>query len=65
MSTSVKGMDLTESELIDLIDLLVSQRYGKEGIDFLCAFSEDRTEELFPGSDDILELAQYLDDFDS
>lgn len=58
-------MDLSESELIDLIDLLVSQRYGKEGIEFLCAFSEDKTEELFPGSDDILELAGYLADFET
>lgn len=58
-------MDLSESELIELIDLLVSQRYGQEGIEFLCAFSEDRTEELFPGSEDILELAGYLDDFNT
>lgn len=55
-------MTLTEAEVIDLIDLLATQRYGVDGIEFLTAYSEGKAEELFPDCEDLVELANYLEE---
>lgn len=52
---------MTYEEVFDLVDMLVSTRYGDEGVDFLAAFSEGTAEERYPGCEDIMELAEFLE----
>lgn len=53
--------DMTWDEVMELVNTLVATRYGAEGMDFLAAYSEGTAEERFPGCEDIIELAEFLE----
>ena len=60
----MEGMtDLTEEEVIDLLDLMVSTRYpGYDAIDFLSAHTEGVCSQMFPDSHDLQVLADALEE---
>ena len=52
---------MTEDEVMGVIDMLASTRYGITGADFFAAFLEGTAEDKYPHCEDIIELAEVLD----
>jgi hypothetical protein len=54
-------VELTEAEVFDILDLAVQQRYQSDAYEFMAAYEEGTTHRRFPGSDDLLRLAEALE----
>lgn len=52
--------ELSEEEVFDILDLAVQQRYQSDAYEFMAAFEEGTTHQRFPGSDDLLRVAEAL-----
>lgn len=54
-------MELSESDVFDILDLAVQTRYQSDAYEFMAAYEEGTTHQRFPGSDDLLRLAEALE----
>ena len=55
-------VEMNETEAWDALQTATSVRYGVDAVDFLCAFSEGSAETKYPGCEDLLGLAEWLED---
>jgi hypothetical protein len=53
--------DLNLDEGWDLLDIMMNERYQSDAVDFMVAWEAGTSEEMFPGSHDLVVLAAALD----
>ena len=57
----MEEVELPVEEVWDILDLAVQQRYQSDVYEFMAAYEEGTTSSRFPGSDDLLRLAEALE----
>lgn len=57
----MEEVELNWDEAFGILDLAVQQRYQSDAAEFMIAYEEGTTSTRFPGSDDLLRIAEALE----